>query len=572
MGILPQPLRFRSRSKTPLTGGGSAIWSTSFGRPPRPRTVQTRETVENANAALQLLVINSIVISPLSPQRKMATHCDPNASALVSEISRKRKFDTFDQPYPALPTPPKTPPKTPPPTNVCEDCLQLDIAGVLREKKLLSVGTRLRTLPRNKCPLCFMLSIACILWQRLLENLRRAGHSLPQTAEPEGDVLIGLQFLGGNRLVRNMFSRDALDINSGPMFLAVVPVEHAGKIINEPFPLDRLKNMEANFTRDCGDLFGYPVVFDDSRVQSICVPRPILTHFDPRLATSWIRYCEKYHKKLCSRGRGMAVHRNLFLVDCDTYQVVAAPNGAQYVALSYVWKISKQGQQSSDTKLPSQLPSILPLVVKDSIKVTKLLGYRYLWIDKYCIDQNDAAMKHIQIRHMDSVYETAEITIIAASGIDEDFGLPGVSIQRRKTQPIANLGNITVASTMQDPHTSIRNSRWATRGWTYQEAVLSRRRLVFTSEQIYFECNAMNCWEGQGPILDDMHTKSRAKFRDSMRPGIFGRNEKLGFGKLDPSTLPRHHVFLQYLAAAEQYTCRSLSYDSDSLNAFLGIT
>ncbi|KAK0724499.1 hypothetical protein B0H67DRAFT_107151 [Lasiosphaeris hirsuta] len=79
---------------------------------------------------------------------------------------------------------------------------------------------------------------------------------------------------------------------------------------------------------------------------------------------------------------------------------------------------------------------------------------------------------------------------------------------------------------MRDPHKSIRGSRWSTRGWTFQEAVLSRRRLVFTAELVYFECSAMNCHKSLTTPLDLIHIGSRKKIRDSMRPDMFGRNEK----------------------------------------------
>jgi hypothetical protein len=41
----------------------------------------------------------------------------------------------------------------------------------------------------------------------------------------------------------------------------------------------------------------------------------------------------------------------------------------------------------------------------------------------------------------------------------------------------------------------IQSSAWITRGWTYQEAVLSRRCLFFTDEQVYFVCKQMTCCE-----------------------------------------------------------------------------
>ncbi len=37
---------------------------------------------------------------------------------------------------------------------------------------------------------------------------------------------------------------------------------------------------------------------------------------------------------------------------------------------------------------------------------------------------------------------------------------------------------------------------WSSRAWTYQEGLLSRRRLLFTESQVYFQCMEMHCWEG----------------------------------------------------------------------------
>jgi hypothetical protein len=103
-------------------------------------------------------------------------------------------------------------------------------------------------------------------------------------------------------------------------------------------------------------------------------------------------------------------------------------------------------------------------VILDAIAVTKSLGFRYLWVDKFCIDQVNKNVKHQQITHMDAVYENAEITIIAAAGVDETCGLPGVRSKAPSAQPVARIGGLTVLSTMRDVQNSIRSSKWFTRG------------------------------------------------------------------------------------------------------------
>lgn len=58
----------------------------------------------------------------------------------------------------------------------------------------------------------------------------------------------------------------------------------------------------------------------------------------------------------------------------------------------------------------------LPQTIEDVITVTLDLQFQYLWVDMYCIKQNDMLDFHTQIQQMDRIYRGAEITIIAAAG------------------------------------------------------------------------------------------------------------------------------------------------------------
>jgi hypothetical protein len=58
------------------------------------------------------------------------------------------------------------------------------------------------------------------------------------------------------------------------------------------------------------------------------------------------------------------------------------------------------------------------------MRFTKLMGVRYLWIDCYCIVQDDDQEKHNQLWAMGSIYYNAHFTIIAAEG-DITHGLRG---------------------------------------------------------------------------------------------------------------------------------------------------
>jgi hypothetical protein len=180
---------------------------------------------------------------------------------------------------------------------------------------------------------------------------------------------------------------------------------------------------------------------------------------------------------------------------------------------------------------------------------------------------------------MDLIYKGSELTIVAASGIDANAGLPGVGTTKRNPQPVVSVGNMSIISMMPHPHYTIKASKWMTRAWTLQESVLSRRRLVFTNDQIYFECNAMNCFESLSAPLELLHTKTKDSFYAFMRSGLFtGRDEGLRrqifanpFGDFDDQDSSWSDDFTKYLVLATNYNSRDLSFEDDSLKAFAGI-
>ncbi|KAK7973836.1 hypothetical protein PG989_015684, partial [Apiospora arundinis] len=151
--------------------------------------------------------------------------------------------------------------------------------------------------------------------------------------------------------------------------------------------------------------------------------------------------CKRHHGATCARD-GPVVLPGLRLIDVETKAIVGAgpprdlssqsaqpmPMPMPYVALSY---------EGDSDELPNQLPA----VVQDAMTVCKDLGIQYLWVDKYCIRQNDAEEKHNQIRNMDIIYSAAELTIIAACSENSSEGLQGVS---RPRAPPCRIGNISL--------------------------------------------------------------------------------------------------------------------------------
>jgi hypothetical protein len=208
--------------------------------------------------------------------------------------------------------------------------------------------------------------------------------------------------------------------------------------------------------------------------------------------------------------------------------------------------------------LRNSLLGRVPLLIEDAIEVTKKLGFRYIWIDRYCIPQDNEAEKYSQIQNMGVIYQQSALTLVAAAGDGPSYGLPGVSCRVRKRQPSVDMNTVHFISTIS-VHKELTESTWNTRGWTYQEGLLSSRRLVFTDSQVYFQCNAMRCVESISLPLKSLHTSNHQRFRTTVRvPRLF---PPWRIGKDRTSFGLRVNEFWQ----------RILSRDGDALAPFSGI-
>jgi len=114
----------------------------------------------------------------------------------------------------------------------------------------------------------------------------------------------------------------------------------------------------------------------------MAIPRPPKTPQPPKRVDfervkTWVDECKESHPECAARYSKS--FKRLRVIDCVTRSVVSAPEDCVYVALSYVWGKSKTCDVPSSSALLDQLP----LTVDNSIDATLMLGYRYLWVDKY---------------------------------------------------------------------------------------------------------------------------------------------------------------------------------------------
>lgn len=331
-------------------------------------------------------------------------------------------------------------------------------------------------------------------------------------------------------------------------------------------------------------------------------PQIVPKALDISLPKAWLERCTRRHATCrCAINARLDMPRTR-LIDCKSRKLINVGvwplHMPRFAALSYRWGVTpepqmEQGQEGrSETKGPlSNLPSNLPLTIEDAISVTKGLGLRYLWVDQYCIDQNNVEEKQAQIQKMDRIYQCAEVAIMAAAGQDCHYGLPGVSKRaRRVLEPFILDDTLTFGMfPMAGEHWS--NSAWNERGWTFQETYLPRRRLVFSDTLAHFECAHQKWWqrENSGGFETVQHSAIKTRklqasyakidhdFHDDMKSwewcDIAPLISKVSLQKLATYSHRRNFeaCILEYYSFVFYYTTRKLSYASDSLNAFLGL-
>ncbi|KFY36285.1 hypothetical protein V494_05162 [Pseudogymnoascus sp. VKM F-4513 (FW-928)] len=274
---------------------------------------------------------------------------------------------------------------------------------------------------------------------------------------------------------------------------------------------------------------------------------------------AWLQKCQ--HSGICGQ-KTSSRPIGFKCIDINTRLTCDIKSDEEYYALSYVWATSNTTTSAKGvTDDANALPvSGVPQVIEDAIAVVRGLGGQYLWVDKYCINQKDQDQKQTQINAMDKIYEGAIATIIAASAKNSPPGLPGVSRPRIMQQPTESVGNHLLASTLSHISKAVAASTWVTRGWTYQEAVLSERCFFFTDEQVHFLCRCSTSCES---IATSPNAVILSPIRARSRNDAWSVNETAVGQELTG--------LWDFFDTLHHYKSRDLTFESDSLNAFQGL-
>jgi hypothetical protein len=239
-----------------------------------------------------------------------------------------------------------------------------------------------------------------------------------------------------------------------------------------------------------------------------------------------------------------------------------------YVSLSHRWSADGHTIVTKQSTYEEHRSGIafkdLDTLYQDAVHVLRRLGFRYLWIDSLCIIQDDLEDWRVESKTMAKVYGQALFTFAWQSGM---------------TAPISIRSLTRQCHLVSDPHISplifarahiphIWETRGylvrfplSSRGWVYQERLLSRRVVHFTEHEIMWECNqSQTCqcgWADRGTEFDGL-IRPKPKHASVL-------------GLVDPTAEPNtHDIRRRWRQIISEFSKLKLTYAGDRLPAIEG--
>lgn len=274
------------------------------------------------------------------------------------------------------------------------------------------------------------------------------------------------------------------------------------------------------------------------------------------IVKSWLSECISHHQHevVESTDPTVSLPEGFMVIDVDQGCVSDALAGCSYIALSYVWGELRPGDLTATAanmpflRTPGALTrKTLPATLWDSLTVCKRLGVRFCWVDRLCIVQDNDSQKIEQIESMDVIFSRAILTICAVGSIDSHTGLWGADdTPRSRGQGHVKIGDAELVQWLPDDRRVRLSHAWWSRAWTYQEYLLSNRKLLISAWQATFECDHDLKFEGLTRHLEKDTHESTAR-RGGVPP------------------------LEAYKGIVEEYNDRTLTWDDDIYGAFQGV-
>jgi hypothetical protein len=248
-----------------------------------------------------------------------------------------------------------------------------------------------------------------------------------------------------------------------------------------------------------------------------------------------------------------------------------------YAIASYAWGSGSQAvaiEEAKTTTKNIELRMIsgmelasLPRTIQDLVEVTRRIGHRYVWLDAFCIIQDDLIEKPHQLNLIVEFYKRADVLISAASAsnCDEGFLQP-----RSVDQCYGTIFDLPYRWKL--PSHEIRGSLFFSekvlncatdkdpvdmRIWTFQEHLVSSRVISFGSRQIKWKCQKNGYAIDGGEYsrsYGDLEHQLEVAFCSSQHPS---ENDE-----------EKNWRVQAWMTIVEQYSLREYSHPEDRVPAF----
>lgn len=270
--------------------------------------------------------------------------------------------------------------------------------------------------------------------------------------------------------------------------------------------------------------------------------------------------------------------------ESNDVRLVQDLHDVEWVALSHCWGPAPLHPICTTTASLMERTECIPFVslsrtFQDAAKITRLLGYRYLWIDSLCIIQNDKSDWEIESGLMAKVYGCSALTLCALSSENSTQGcrVNGMGSSRPENMSRYadfNIGKLRMRFFQSSPtywhkecgddpykfegFSRVSRNPLNTRAWTLQERELSPSKILFSENMLLWECVTMKA-SSELPWLERV-------FEDDSMPDLMllpGETElaRDGVGYLRD----------QWYSLIEDYSSRFMTMEADKLVAVRGI-
>jgi len=214
---------------------------------------------------------------------------------------------------------------------------------------------------------------------------------------------------------------------------------------------------------------------------------------------SWLQTCTETHKSGtgCPPNLSVPLPTRLLDVTNNTIRLIETSNATgTYACLSHCWGPTPllRTLHSNYASHKSCIPmTSLPPTFRDAITVTRNLDIPYLWIDSLCIIQDDNDDWEREAAQMARIYQNGRVTITASRSDGSSGGCFADCSDHLPKSLVVNKNGETHHACARK---KVEHGGWPvlSRGWIFQERLLSPRVLHFGHAEVVWECfEALQC-------------------------------------------------------------------------------